>query len=547
MEDSLQQIHQTLQEQSQDRKRESTGESYRENCVQPASLLPQGDVTISLPENPEENCDDSIAIFPMENFDQNDQPDLPPPQILEALKDMYFQHGHSWMNILDASQFERNMFNPDQTILLHALVVFGFKYWTDSFPDSRMRQQYTDRSREKILSLAVNEISFPSAQALAFLAFDALGQGPSSKTLNVMSLLTTAIGQLGLVRAVVEDNERRTESPTRMVRSQVHECRPRENETVQQPCLFWTVYVLDRIIGVSHGFECRVAPNLFRRTVVDKDEVLTPARRVEVLISDVRTKTGRAGLSKSFCLLVEISTLIERVNEFIMRPVNLRDFAQSQEWKSHFRALDAALCSWKEAQLATQQESLGEFDPVLTTCRAIFHTAIIRLQSVAAFPPKTYSHFSASSLAPSRCEREIQSMCRLCESLQPSQYSSLGPLLVFAVWVAARNMVTLWTSGWEERTSAVPPELTTLRETLCTLAEYWPCAQRFTAMIDLAVDAANQANELSTLAIFNDVSKTAFGLQNVLGPRIQHNQGAEMAQLWDLFSLPGIDGNNSFF
>lgn len=122
----------------------------------------------------------------------------------------------------------------------------------------------------------------------------------------------------------------------------------------------------------------------------------------------------------------------------------------------------------------------------------------------------------------------------------------MSPLFVFAVWVASRNMVTLWTSDWEEQTTATPSELTTLRNCLSALAVYWPCAEKFSAMIDFMVDLTGKTSQYSMLEVFNDVSLTAYGLHGVLEPRIKRDKDVEMAQLWSSFSIPGMEDVNPF-
>lgn len=94
-------------------------------------------------------------------------------------------------------------------------------------------------------------------------------------------------------------------------------------------------------------------------------------------------------------------------------------------------------------------------------------------------------------------------------------------------------MVTLWTSGWDDMET--PPELCTLRATLNAFSSIWQCSQSFTQMIDAVMESQEDSGKISNLAVFNDVSKTAYGLHAVLGPRIRND--VFMAELWDWFSM----------
>ena len=164
------------------------------------------------------------------------------------------------------------------------------------------------------------------------------------------------------------------------------------------------------------------------------------------------------------------------------------------------------------------------------------------MQSVAAFPPRICHYFTPSPNAPGRCHEAVNEISALCRSIAPHNIPKLGPLFVFGVWVAARSMTALWTTGWEERSPTAPPELTVLRNILREMSRYWQCAQNYSSMIDFAVDSDDGANEQeqSVLAVFNDVSKTAYGLHNVLEPRLRQGIESQLAQLWDWVDIPGV-------
>ena len=120
-----------------------------------------------------------------------------------------------------------------------------------------------------------------------------------------------------------------------------------------------------------------MTPNFFRRTVeAGVDEIPTAQGRLDALRLDVELRSAKAGLSDSWKLLVQVATLMERVNEFILKPVDLCDAIQCREWKRHFRALDAALCAWKETlPLPNRSSPFSDgFDAVWATAIATYHT-----------------------------------------------------------------------------------------------------------------------------------------------------------------------------
>ncbi|KAL3458227.1 hypothetical protein BJX64DRAFT_292383 [Aspergillus heterothallicus] len=502
---------------------------------------------------------------------------LPPRHILTELSNLYFMFAHPWMNIFDQKMVETDILNlqMDCPVALDCITLFGFRYWNSSDPSVQDQQKYMENARQRLLTAAIDEISLASIQALTTLAFDALGQSPNTRALNLVSLLDTATAQLDLAQHCYQGTD---QAQAQAVEPQIQT----DNETDlsgPKSRLFWTIYTLDRIISVSHGINCRIRPNFFRREGIIDDHIATPARRIKVLIDDVSQRTASAAVSKSWQKLIEISTLIERVNDFILSSVDHTDQDQSLRWKSHFRALDSALTTWRGLQLTMPQRQSSE-DPVELTAQAMYHAAIIRMHSVAAFPPRTSPLPLASPLAPGRCYAAVQAICSICSSLmlpvvQGPHHSAAtadinigkisGPLFVFAVWVAARNTITLWTSSWEDPKPDPPTELTTLLDALRAMAVHWPCAKQFVDMIEFVIqisckdgcsgdgdgggrlDWNNQSgSRQSMLAVFNDVSLTAYGLHSVLAPRIKRDRDEQMLRLWDWFAIPGLEEGNPF-
>lgn len=297
---------------------------------------------------------------------------LPSRDLLQRLSGLYLEFAHPWMNFLSPPDVEAQVFNHSQLVTLHCITLLSFRYWGEAEPSLEVQQRYMENSRQHLLAVAMDEISFTSTQALATLALDALGQGPSSRTLNIMSLLNTATTQLDLAQQAHESEKGK---PARMVRNPARDTdgdKARTEDRSQGARLFWTVYTLDRIISVSHGLSCKIAPNFFSREGLAVEKISTPVARIEALVDDVRQKSAAAGLSDAWLKLIQVITLIERVNEFIIRPVDLSDPDESRQWKYHFRALDTALRTWRESQLADSR-ALGRPDAIEITAHAMYH------------------------------------------------------------------------------------------------------------------------------------------------------------------------------
>ena len=144
------------------------------------------------------------------------------------------------------------------------------------------------------------------------------------------------------------------------------------------------------------------------------------------------------------------------------------------------------------------------------------------MYTVAASPSTNSPYLRPSSSAPARCRQAIRDVASLAGPLQPYQLNQLGPIFAFVVWVAARSLVILWTKGYENTYGSIPNDLEPLLKALRQLAIRWPCAQRYTDIIQLILDTKNYPGGPTGLEIFNDTRRTVYGLQNRLGTLAGH-------------------------
>jgi hypothetical protein len=144
------------------------------------------------------------------------------------------------------------------------------------------------------------------------------------------------------------------------------------------------------------------------------------------------------------------------------------------------------------------------------------------MYTVAAFPSATSNYLRPSSAARSRCRQSIKSVVTLATSLQPQELDRLSPMFAFVVWVAARSLIILWTTGYEATgyDSTMPSDLEPLLIVLRQMATRWPCAQRYADIIQLILDTKNNPDGPTGIDIFNDTRRTSYGLQTLLGTQI---------------------------
>lgn len=168
----------------------------------------------------------------------------------------------------------------------------------------------------------------------------------------------------------------------------------------------------------------------------------------------------------------------------------------------------------------------------------------MRMYTVAAFPSTNSPYLTPSLSARGRLRQAIRSVALLASSLQPHQINHLGPLFAFIVWVAARGLIILWTTGYEQTYGSQPVDLDALTRALRELSSLWPCAQSYADIIQLILDTKNSPGGPISLEIFNDTRRTSYGLKNLLGGRIALNRASTVfPQSFDFLDMPYLDIN----
>jgi hypothetical protein len=145
----------------------------------------------------------------------------------------------------------------------------------------------------------------------------------------------------------------------------------------------------------------------------------------------------------------------------------------------------------------------------------------LRIYTVAAFPPSKTPELVPSGPAKRSCREAVRRVIGILSPLTGHDLQRLGPGFAFVVWVAARSLVILWTSGaYESPQQSVPSDLDLLLSTLRHISAFWPCAGRYVDILQLAIDSRNLPGGTNILQIFNDTRRTSYGLLHRLGPHI---------------------------
>ncbi|ETS81553.1 hypothetical protein PFICI_06555 [Pestalotiopsis fici W106-1] len=465
---------------------------------------------------------------------------LPPDGILTELSELFFEFIYPWAPIFFRPTFSANLFAPGRRLLLHGLVVACFRFWKKSEPSTKVREAYVSNSREQILLKAINAHSLVSAQALTLLAIDAVGQGPCPRTCNIMAMLLSTTQQLRLAKRSLPASGG---SNTALVRNEDSDddlCSSSIEE--EEKCrLFWTIYSLDRFSSMLHGQSGGLDTKSIRLPYPVGDEEWGQVIAPEWFVTGSKP-THRDCTARLRHHQIDLLALLDRSNRLLTHPVNLGLPAPCQEWQSNFRCLDITLSTWFEKLPQNVRELPDRFDWSWIMLHATFHLINIRMYTVAAFPSTTSPYLRPSSVARSRCRQAIRSVTCLTSSLQPHELEKLGPVFAFVVWVAARTLVILWTTGYENANGTTPDDLEPLLGILRHQALIWPCAQRHAEIIQLIVDTRDNPGGPTGIDIFNDTRRTSYGLQKHLGTLAGHPIAVEaFSNSFDFLDIPMLD------
>ncbi|ERS98281.1 hypothetical protein HMPREF1624_05065 [Sporothrix schenckii ATCC 58251] len=565
-------------------------------------------------------------------------PTLPPRAVLDELVDLFFTHVYPWAPLFHRPTFQATMLLPDRQLLLHGMVVLGFRFWTTTrdeqgggvWPSAAAREQYVKVSRDRLLVDTINSASLVAYQALALLAIDAMGDGPGPRTWNMMAMLVACARQLhldhnpspitgvmgvgvgvgmglgmnanmglggggmdsasGSVRAtspsspLVTNDDTEESAATANTLLGVASSAPSSSssavEAEEKRRLFWTIYNLDRFSSVSLGQPCAIDRRRLRVQYPARDDAW--GQRVPLAWFGTKTGTspsttpygvaGTAGPPPTLWqCFIDILSLVDQSNQLLVQPTNLSLPAQCQEWQSKFRRIDILSRTWREnlppdvrtppSPAAPSASTTIPFDPMWYLVHATYALIHIRMYTVASFPATASPYMRPSSSARAQLRQAVDQVAGLATGLQPAQVGQLGPLFAFVVWVAARSLIILWTTGntadgVADATTATasspfapPPHLTTLVAVLHQSARYWPCAQCYVDILQLILDTKNNPGGPTGLAIFNDTRRTAYGLRRRLGSLASlrgrgqsgMTQERDQAHNWDRDRDRGLD------
>jgi hypothetical protein len=119
---------------------------------------------------------------------------LPPPKVLEAVVDLFFDLVQPWVPIFHEKRFRRRLENPDYRpaleVVLHAMVVALLKhvYPRELIADLGDIESICERSRKVVVLTAMDDLYVENLQALIIICFEDVRAQVCSRDIRKLTL-----------------------------------------------------------------------------------------------------------------------------------------------------------------------------------------------------------------------------------------------------------------------------------------------------------------------------------------------------------------------
>ncbi|KJZ72063.1 hypothetical protein HIM_08518 [Hirsutella minnesotensis 3608] len=525
--------------------------------------------------------------------------DLPPPDMIYTLVDLYFKHCNTWCPILDRKStfsifFGSTTLSEVDRILLHAIVATTLRFLKDPRLTREMRTHYHAVSRQAVMMYAMEHVSVASLKALVILALDELGTSNGPRGWNILALLTQNVRQLNLF----EENSMFLSPTPGGASARTTGVGPPQSwiEDEGRRRLCWMVYLLDRYATVAtttHDFMIddskmrRMLPcsyDLFSRNVpvetrsVDPFTASTPGPAGSGV--GVGTPAPTYVVNKpenlgSFSYHCEILRVLSRVHDFVRAPIDVTSPTAIAGWRNTYRSLDSSLDNWLQGLPSEygRISALCHSDPASRVANwfmlhSAYVTSVVRLHSAAAYPmlPASAAHMMATSspasaasphsspphqslFAPShyavqRCLAAVQSLRDITQDVYEANGLDLvGPSFAFALWVAARLLIVHASAVG----ASVDNKIDFFIDVLGHVGKNWEVANDYARVLARVVQRGRQQGDGSFCNMRRSahelVKQTAAtrrsGLQETMSQQISQAELDDM-DVFDFFNYPKV-------
>ncbi|KUL86956.1 hypothetical protein ZTR_05780 [Talaromyces verruculosus] len=444
---------------------------------------------------------------------------LPPPEVLTAVIDAYFNLVQPWIPIFHETRFRQRLMNSIDSrrleVILHAMTVAMLRHIDPRELSVELRniESICERSRKIVILTGMEDMHVENLQALIIVCFEDIGSGRVSRAWPIVGSLTRTVEYLQLS----VESENHDKGPMLQPRPSLPAAKTWVEEEERRR-VFWTVFNLDRFCSVTTGWNTSLTSNdVHRRLPADgglwhnEEAVTTPffgiwdksAGRIGNLIAFLptdynATEPPRSRFQSShlptvpdekadmatvgaFAYRVEATESLSRVTTFFLQQkINYRDRQEMGIWLMRFKELDLRLVSWKmllpqkwKDSNISRQPTVITMDPNLTLAHITHNTSMILLHQRIAYPPLEWHEvLKLPTLSSAEtCETAAAETANITKKFL--DYSSLQSIVdsqfAFCVFVSARVLLV----HWRYYKTDLSPDFWTLMKALDIMSMRW--------------------------------------------------------------------------
>ncbi|KAH9224895.1 hypothetical protein DL95DRAFT_350955 [Leptodontidium sp. 2 PMI_412] len=454
------------------------------------------------------------------------EPDLPPPEQLYVLVDLYFKHINTWIPMLDrVTTFDilSQAWIPDESdrVLLHAIVFVSLRFSRDPGHTTEVQDTYRSRLKRRVQLYGLENSNIRTIQSMVLLTVDMLGTSHSPETSNMVALITQSILNFRLGFELGHSINASSQMNTSVLRSRLLPPAGSWIENEERRRLFWVVYSMDRYTTLGTYSRFAIDERAARRRLPCRYDLFSEDRAVETrwprwdefrgtVEEDTNQNAANLGSYSYHCELLKI---MSQTHEFLQVPLDIVSQADIDRWRSRYSELDQWLSIWLRS-LPGEYSEISQFCHSDTKSKisnwiilqTAFVVAVIHLHAPAAYPSESSVLFRPSYDAMQKCLGAVASLKELTlDVVNTDMLDLLGPGFALAMWIATRLLLVHASVEGHTLDSNIFFFLDTLRQ----LGKYWPAATRYWEMLNPVI----RESDPSVASRVSEMRRTAYALQ----------------------------------
>ncbi|KAL2069276.1 hypothetical protein VTL71DRAFT_15614 [Oculimacula yallundae] len=457
------------------------------------------------------------------------EPELPPPEQLYVLVDLYFKHINTWIPMLDrVMTFDilSQAWIPEESdrVLLHAIVFVSLRFSRDPSHTADVRDMYRVQLKRRVQLYGLEHSNIRTTQSLVLLTVDMLGTTHSPETSNMVALITQSVLNFRLGFEVGHSVSASSQAASSVIRSRLLQPPMSWIENEERRRLFWVVYSMDRYTTLGTHSRFAIDEKTARRRLPCRYDLFSEDRLVETrwprwdefpghIEEDTNQNAANLGSYSYHC---ELLKLMSQIHEFFQVPLDINSQTEINNWRSRYSELDQCLSIWLRS-LPGEYSEISQFCHSDTKSKisnwiilqTAFVVAVIHLHAPAAYPSESSALFRPSYDAMQKCLGAVASLKELTlDVVNTDMLDLLGPGFALAMGIAIRLLLVHASVDGHTLDSNIFFFMDTLRQ----LGNYWPVATRYWEMMDPVI--RDSGSSIATRV--NNMRRSAYTLQHSL-------------------------------